>query len=182
MKANPFDAARFVPGALRWIPEDALAPLAEAVCVPHGRFQILGPHGSGKSTMLVHLERLVRWNAVRLRGSQGLRGLSLPLAPVVILVDEAEELGVVRFAIVRALARVRRASLVVTAHRDLGFVTLAERRVEPEIVHALCSELARGGAAPSLDDVRSLLTRHDGNVREVFFELYDRARTTAARG
>ena len=65
----------------------------------------------------------------------------------------------------------RGASLVVSAHRDLGMETLCERAVDITTARALVQRLLDGAESPRpLDE---LLVRHDGNLREVFFELYD---------
>jgi hypothetical protein len=179
---NPFCAARFAPGVLPWIGD--LDPLVARACVPGARLQILGPHGSGKSTLLVHLARNAKlrgWNTLSLRGSHGLSALfSAERAsgkPLVVFADEAEELGAARLTLVRAWCRMHRASLVVTAHRDLGLETLCERAVDAPLVRRLVDDLL-DGHPPITVEVDDLLRRHHGNLREIFFDLYD---TAAAR-
>lgn len=176
---NPFAAARFAPGVLPWIGSE-IASLLDRVCVPDARLQVLGPNGSGKSTLLVHLERgLFRrgWNACSFRGSRGFESPHLLAAhrhgPLVVFADEIEELGTLRFAVLRAYCTLRHASLVVTAHRDIGFETLCERAVDAETVRQLCSRLLDGAESLPVDAIDELLERHRGNVREVFFALYD---------
>lgn len=184
-RKNPYAAARFAPGALPWIGE--LDSLVDRATTPDARLQILGPNGSGKSTLLVHLERgLSRrgWNVCSFRGSRGFDWASLVSlhrdGPSAILVDEVEELGSVRLALLRACSSLRGASLVVTAHRDIGFETLCERAVDAETVHELCSRLLDGVEPPPPAAIGQLLARHRGNVREVFFELYDDVARSAA--
>lgn len=173
---NPFCAARFAPGVLPWIGE--LEPLVDRTCVPNARLQILGPHGSGKSTLLAHLARHARmrgWQPILFRGSRGLRplfeGQRRPGAPLVVLADEAEELGGLRLHALRAWCALRRAALVLTAHRDLGFETLCVRSVDAPLVRELVGRLFEDSSFTP--DIDALLERHDGNVREVFFDLYD---------
>lgn len=174
-RENPFSAARFAPGKLPWVGE--IESLALRVCVPNARLQVLGPHGSGKSTLLVHLARLVERRGFRtlaFRGSRGLdaRLLSAP-GPLVVFADEAEELGAVRFLALRVLCSLRRAALVVTAHRDLRLETLCERAVDVSTMTTLVRGLLGGAEPPAREEIDALLVRHHGNVREVFFELYD---------
>lgn len=166
---NPFSAKRFAPGVLPWIGEGEIERLLDAACTPGARLQILGPHGSGKSTLLVHLERAARARGVRTVRFRGSRGLVLPRPGTLVLADEAEEMGRPQWTWLRLFAT----SLVVTAHRDLGFVTLVERRVDVATLRAIVALLAPEHR-PGDDDLRALLARHDENVREVLFELYDR--------
>jgi hypothetical protein len=166
-QANPFCAARFAPGVLPWIGEGEVERYLDAVCVPGARHQVIGAHGSGKSTLLVHLERGARvrgWPVVRFRGSTG---CALPRRGALILADEAEELG----ALGRAFLRTFATSLVMTGHRDLGLPLLSERAVDVATLAALVERLA--GRAPPHDALAASLERHRGNVRDVFFELYD---------
>jgi hypothetical protein len=177
-RANPFAAARFAPGELPWIGE--LESLVERVCVPNARLQILGPHGSGKSTLLHHLEsRAARrgWSGHRFRGSRGFDPLvffTRP-GPLVVFADEIAELGAHGVALLRAVCRVRGASLVVTAHCDVGFETLCERAVDAATLKQLCHRLLGGAESPPPSVLEALLVAHRGNVREVFFDLYDAA-------
>jgi hypothetical protein len=175
---NPFAAARFAPGQLPWIGE--IEPLVERACTSSARLQVLGPHGSGKSTLLVHLERRARsrgWSTYAFRGSRGFDALHLAVLPrpLVVFADEFEELGAVRAALLRACCALRGASLVVTAHRDLGMETLCERSVDAATALVLCHRLLAGAEPPTASELDGLLRKHDGNVREVFFDLYDAA-------
>lgn len=177
-RENPFAAARFAPGVLPWIGD--IEALVDRTCVPGARLQIVGPQGSGKSTLLVHLARRAEmrgWSTRSFRGSQGLEPAlfsARSCGPLAVFADEVEELGALRFALLRALCALRRAALVVTAHRDLGMETLTERTADAETVQELCHRLLAGRAdTPSCSELEELLRRHRGNVREVFFDLYD---------
>lgn len=175
-RENPFAAARFAPGKLPWIGE--IDSLVDRACIRNARLQVLGPHGSGKSTLLFHLaERagMRGWTAHSFRGSRGFDPLVLlsKRRPLIVFGDEIEELDLASFALLRACCVLRRASLVVTAHRDLGWETLCERSVDAAVVHALCRRLVHGTEPPPPAEIDALLVRHRGNVREVFFDLYD---------
>lgn len=165
---NPFATARFAPGVLPWIGGGDIERHLDRVCVRGARFQILGAHGSGKSTLLVHLERgatLRGWDVVRFRGS---RGIVVPPYGSLVLADEAEEIGALGLLFLRAAST----SLVVTAHRDLGLPTLCERNVDVGTLRALIAVLDPTNVPPEVV-LADLLARHRGNVRDVFFDLYD---------
>lgn len=179
---NPFSAARFAPGVVPWLSDRPrhLELLADRALAPGARHQVVGVHGSGKSTLLAHLERMARLRgraAVRFRGSRG-----LPLGQVlgraggpalVVLVDEAQELGAPRFALLAAAARLLGGSLVASTHADLGLPTLIHARVDAALAARVVGHLAP--ELPSPADLEGRLRRHSGNLREVLFELYDEA-------
>jgi energy-coupling factor transporter ATP-binding protein EcfA2 len=56
-RGNPFSAARLRPGCIPYLfaPGDDLAALVVRLAANRGRGQIVGPHGSGKSTVLAML-------------------------------------------------------------------------------------------------------------------------------
>lgn len=195
---NPFVASRFEPGAGRLgvIGVDVDALVAR-VGERGGCFQVRGGHGSGKTTLLRELGRRAEragHRVVWLRRELGpLRAwvASVGWGPrrlrPVVLVDEWDELTPGDALFVRAWASLRRAALVVGAHRDLGFVTLAERQVDVELAHAVVERLVRGTGfeGPGRARLERLVEQHSGNLREVLFELYDdveRAHAAKRRG
>lgn len=174
---NPFSAACFAPGVLPWFGDEDVERILERALVPGARLQILGPKGSGKTTLLCELERRarvrVRVSVARVRGSR----LEMPEQAELVLVDEWEE--------VPWLARLclRRArSLVVTAHRDVGFETACVRAVDAETAEQVVRQLLGGGKGPDRAELGRALERHAGNLREVLFELYDRYQRRNAGG
>lgn len=170
IRHNPFSAARFAPGVLPWVGDGDLERYLDVVCVRGARYQVVGPHGSGKSTLLTHLERGARqrgWNVLRFRASAERRWV-VPPRDTLILADEAQCLGAVGRAILRAGAT----ALVMSTHGDLGVPTLCERRMDVATLSRLVATLAPEHVAGS-DALAALLARHDGNAREVFFSLYD---------
>lgn len=185
---NPFSGSRFAPGVLPWIektPNELDELLTRALAMPH-HHQILGPHGSGKSTLLIHLERRA-WQrgltTLRVRGSQcSLVSLMMKEPKVdVLLIDEVEELG--SFATSKAillLRWLRAKSLIVSTHRDLGFSTLVRRSVDVGLARELVRALDPDHHHHASTDLGLLLTKHNGNLRELFFDLYDRSEEEAA--
>lgn len=191
---NPFAAARFAPGVVPWLalPGADLDALADRALAPGARHQLVGPHGSGKSTLLVHLERQARRrevSCVRFRGSHGVPWRDVTrLARErrgVLLLDEAEELA--SFAVVALLARLLGLALVASTHRELGLPTLLRTHVDAALASRVLGHVAPDVTAPA--DLAERLARNAGNLRDVFFELYDEAErgltadgATATRG
>jgi hypothetical protein len=180
---NPFSAQRFSLGPFGWI-EGAPGEMdAWATAVASGRraFQVLGPHGAGKSTLLVHLERALGrrgLSIVRFRCGRGIASalrtfVAHERRPDVVLADEAQSWAGARLAVLRAASRALGASLVVSTHVDLGFSTLSERRVSPALAARIISALAGADRVPPPEELGRRLEAHRGNLREVFFGLYD---------
>ncbi|HEX3871085.1 MAG TPA: hypothetical protein VHV77_11645 [Pirellulales bacterium] len=183
---NPFATRRVRPGAIEFqFPSGCtLENLAARFEAGGGRGQIVGPHGSGKSTLIASLA-----SALTSRGYElltvtlhaGQRRLPCPLPrrpqnakPLVVVIDGNEQLG--RFSawwLRRTCAR-RGFGLLVTTHRACTLPLLYT--VEPSLSttlklfeHLLPESDNRIASA----DVEALYARHRGNVREVLFGLYD---------
>lgn len=183
---NPF-ATRFTrPGELAyWFPVgESIDGVLERFAKLQSRGAIVGPHGSGKSTLLAALvSRLEaigrRVRAVALHdGERRLpRGFTANAETGdVFVVDGYEQLGwPARWSLGRVVRR-RGAGLLVTLHRSIrGLPTVAATQASPAAttapVERLIADLPQSSV--TADDVRRSFERHDGNVREVFFELYD---------
>lgn len=147
------------------------------------RGAIVGPHGSGKTTLLEDLAvRLevrgwtARWVRLSTEDRQVSRGSLVGLAARdVVLVDGAEQLGWVRWRLLRWRAR-RAAGLIITTHRAGRLPTLLRCRTSPDLLRSLVAAL---GVTLTPAAAASLHARHRGNLREALRELYD---AHAARG
>jgi hypothetical protein len=184
MSSNPF-ATRFTrPGAIEYrFPEGVTAEgLVSRLRVIEWRGQIVGPHGSGKSTLLHSLmpaieragktPQLVTLHEGQRRLPTSIDNL-LPEASSLLIVDGYEQLGrLAKWRLMRA-CRKRGAGLLVTSHAPVGLPTLYS--VEPSlattqaIVRELTSDIARIEEA----EVARCFAKHEGNIRETLFELYD---------
>ncbi len=165
--------------------------------------QIVGPHGSGKTTLLhtlaAHLTRAGRdtcWCSL----SAGQRNLPPAQwrrrrtwkAHSLVIVDGYEQLGWLARTRLKHWCRRSRAGLLVTSHRRAGLPPLYTVHCPLETVQQLVQQLLRGHSdsgehlgscqTPQLsqraevvhaDDVLPTYRRWKGNVREVFFSLYD---------
>lgn len=148
-----------------------------------GSAALVGPHGSGKTTLLWHLAdamegRGQRVERVRLHGKQGVVTLLRAVARGgVVCVDSWERLGQPAALLVRWLARIRGARLVVTAHRPGPLPTLWACRTSPALLAAIVDRLPeQGGFLPSERPVliEEAFRRAQGDIREALFTLYDR--------
>jgi len=148
------------------------------------RGAVVGPHGSGKTTMLDSLaERLEeRGQCVhRLRLGVG-RGLDEDsrealLAALArgefVLLDGAEQLGPWAWHRIRRAADAA-AGLVVTSHRRGRLPLLLATSTTPQTLERCLSKLLGPGALPfSGEQIRAMWKRHGGNVREALWEAYD---------
>jgi hypothetical protein len=186
-RTNPFATRWTRPGAIPFQFPNQLT-LDELV----GRFNrcdwrgaILGPHGSGKSTLLATLLPAIEAKSkhvvlFQLHDRQRRLPLSRQrlnqLGPTdVIVIDGYEQLSrYERWRLLRNCRR-RRCGLLVTSHNACGLPVLF--RTEPSL--SLIERLIERYLPPHADwisreEVEDAWRRHAANVREVFFDLYDR--------
>ena len=171
---NPFGSTRVeklryrLPEGLTW------DGLLERLAALRFRAAIVGPHGHGKTTLLKEIAlrlsaRGFRVRTVTLREEERrvgrLRGLD---ADEILLLDGAELLGRLSWLRVRFACR-RAGGLIVTSHRTGLLPTLMECETSPELLFDLVKELSG-----EEKEVSELFERHCGDVRAVFWELYDR--------
>ena len=140
------------------------------------RAALVGPHGHGKTTLLEELAprltaRGFRVRTVTLRQEERrvdwkrLRGLG---PDDILFLDGIELLD--RLAWLRVRFRCRRAGgLIITSHRPGRLPTLLECGTTPELLAGLVRELTGEEL-----DTGELFARHGGNLRLVFWNLYDR--------
>jgi len=182
---NPFSSRWIRPGANPYLfPADgpALANLVSHVA-GGGFLEIVGPHGSGKSTLVEALleslaARGAPWRAISLHdGGETIVARRSPgRGRAVVVVDGYEQLGWVRRRATRLRARLLGRGLVVTVHRPLGLGRVFSTTVTPELAVAIAGRLlerAPGARSVRATDVLPRLRAHAGNLREALFDLYD---------
>jgi ABC-type cobalamin/Fe3+-siderophores transport system ATPase subunit len=184
MKPNPFSTTRTKPGKIPFIFADRESLEQLLAEIERGqRMQIVGAHGTGKSTLLTELiTELQRAGYVVdhqvLRDGQ--RNLSLKPATVgcsaksVVVIDGFEQLSRwSRWRLRRHVKRIK-SKLVVTSHVDVGFTTLHETKVDQKIVRCVVRSLVGDRHEyTSRELVNLLMADHGQNLREILFELYD---------
>jgi len=203
-RSNPF-CTRFVrPGAIPYQFESGAGNEVERIVrqltiTPRGA--IVGPHGTGKTTLLMTLmpmlgeafasAELVALHAPQTQASRIARlrhrrkllhhvlMRSRSVAPHgIVVVDGFEQLGWLGARAACRAADRRRLALLVTSHRDVpGMATLFRTRLHPGLVCRLTDSLLADSTAAVADAVRtSVVTRDPATVhdlREFWFDLYD---------
>jgi hypothetical protein len=184
MATNPF-ATRFIrPGAMPFLflDGDSAEAIVKRLKAYRWRGQIIGDHGSGKSTlvaMLVSLMEAAGHQAVVFKIGPGERRLpamaGAALSPATQwIIDGYEQLAWWSRLKARWLTWKAGAGLLVTAHRDVGLPTVYRTRSSEEIAAAVAEELAAAqGLRIPRSDVAEAYNRAGGNVRETLFKLFD---------
>lgn len=188
---NPF-ATRFTrPGAIP--PLDALGlPLDLAFLVTRlrslGSAAIVGPHGRGKTTLLVAIaDRLADdgMPVVVLRsrkwrdGFAAIRAITAAPAGAVVCIDGWETLGPFRGPL-RPIARLLGRGLLVTSHGAAGLPVLWECATSAALLGAIVARLPDHGGRIDAEAVAAAFARHGGDLRESLSDLYDRYERPAA--
>lgn len=184
---NPFSARHLRPATLPFVFEEgqSLDQLVQTLWSQRGWGQIVGPHGSGKSTLIRQLiDRLADTVPIRYaRITSQRRSLPAPLSSWLrsppgtqYVIDGLEQLPAWQRGLLGMSLRRSRCGLLVTTHRDLGWEVLFQTRVTMNIARQVANQLL--AAEASVHEVpygllRRLLDQHDGNLREVLFSLYD---------
>jgi hypothetical protein len=183
-RINPFSTRFTAPGTIpfRFPPGESPASLAARLDETGGWGQIIGPHGSGKSSLLAALlPALSAWQIrhVRLNSTHRLLPPSTwdPSGPRgLIIIDGFEQLGFVSRRRVKHHCRRAGCGLLVTAHSSMGLPELHRTDVTPMTAADVIRSLVPPGGGWVLDDydIAARLRRHRGSLRDVLFELYDR--------
>ncbi len=183
---NPFATRHSRPGAIPFFfpPGEDARQLVERLRANSWWGEIVGPHGSGKSTLLralipemTHAGR--RAFLIELHDGQRHLGVDLGRAldregEAIVIVDGYEQLSLVSRIGLKRFCRRRRLGLVVTSHRPTGLPLLFRAAPSPRLVQEIVRYLLR--SRPAILDDASLercFARHQGDVRELLFELYD---------
>lgn len=185
--SNPFAASRVRPGAMPYLfpPGGSAAALLAAWRAAGRRGQIVGPHGTGKSTLLATLVPLLEQMGeaplrVTLREDQRLlpddvRHRLLHAPPGTLVVDSFECLSWWNRFWVRGITRRRGWGLLVTVHGTAWLPTLLRMRITPALAQRVLAHLLAEQPSPWVGaaDLASALTRRHGNLRAALFDLYD---------
>ena len=196
MQPNPFSTRYIQPGAISYECFDggSVTRLADRILkLPSKRGSIIGPHGSGKSTLVASLVSEIRTirpesQIHQLRfstdrsASQSLR-MSLPewTPGAIAILDGYEQLKLWSRVSVEWTARNRSICILATAHQPIrGFETIWETSVNESSSHWVVEKLLQQSGAP--EAVRELLQseawarsreKNGQNLRESLFDMYD---------
>ena len=184
---NPF-STRFVrPDQVEFIFETggSIENLVKRLETSAWRGQILGPHGTGKTTLIWSLVRILQPNlAIKLIQLQS-HHKKLDEAKTLfqterysetendlLIVDGFESLGWLerRSLLGRHHSKGR---LLVSTHQDCGLPVLFQSPTKPEIFNQLVSKLTKHVGSELVGESSRLFEKHQGNCRDAIFELYD---------
>jgi len=184
---NPFSTRHVRPGAIRYRfpPGKSATVLIERLEANGWRGQIVGPHGSGKSalvaTLVERLEQLGRQVVVialrdrqRRLPAEFRRAVRPAAGGTILIVDGYEQLAVWNRFRLRRFCRRHGLGLVVTAHRSVGFPDLCRTATSLKLARQIVEQLLEARCCPfGAEEIRDRFARHQGNLREVLFDLYD---------
>ena len=186
-RTNPFCAARLRPGTIDYVFEQgkSLQQLVDALEANAWQGQITGGHGTGKSTLLAALTpaiegrgRLVKSITLvagqRRLPSEFIASLRLSAGLGVAAVDGVEQLHFWSRLLLKRFCRTHGVGLVVASHRSADLPSLYETAVDEARAWRVVQRL-QDGFPPRIEigDLVARLARHQGNLREALFDLYD---------
>lgn len=184
LSSNPFATRWTRPGALAYVypPGETPLSLITRLVSSGGRAQIIGPHGTGKTSLLrslrPHLEAAgyqLEWHDPQTVVQAGKR-----TSNTLVVIDGYEQLSRWSRLILRGSCWWHGCGLLVTTHQELGLPTLVETRPSLDLAQQLAERLLAdclpGGRRELLGDEEweGLWREKSGNLREVWFALYDR--------
>jgi hypothetical protein len=184
-EGNPFSTRHVRPGAIDYLfpPGTSPASLLARLEENSWRGQIVGPHGSGKSALLATLVRALeasrrRVHLVELHDGQrrmprDFRRSDGITPDTLVVVDGYEQLGFFSRFRLRRFCGKRALGLLVTAHSSVGFPDLFRTAPDVATTVRLVERLVERDSPISADEIRERFALHEGDLREVFFDLYD---------
>lgn len=183
---NPFCSRNIRPGATPFffsVGENAES-LVRRLRENGWRGEIVGRHGTGKSTLLAALVPALRdagRKTLLVELHDGQRRLPLDLDEQchsepfdLLIVDGYEQLSRWnRFKLKRRCRR-RGWGLLVTVHESVGFAEIHRTAVSEELAAKIVEHLMEERTpAFGRDEISAAFARHRGDIREMLFDLYD---------
>ena len=186
--SNPF-ATRFIrPGGLPYIYPDGLSAgaLVEQLRSNHWQGQIIGPHGSGKSTLVADLTpaleaagRSVVYRQIKpAEADKPQQDYLAPLANAAertqVIIDGYEQLSWWSRRRIESACRRHKCGLLITAHRDMGLPTLVTLQPSFNLaVQVVQRLLPQDDRTISQGDILAAWHSSHENIRETLFKLFD---------
>ena len=179
---NPFSSYRVEPDAGGYIFADgnSLQDLCSRLEMAGWRGTLTGPCGAGKSTLLTDVCGVLQnqgKRVVRGRCNDEARWLPAKFAGEmmrgeVLAIDGCEQLVPGLLWFIRMFTRLTGKGLLVTAHANRGPGLIIPVEPSCEAVTEKAASLLGVNAAEIAERVEELYARHNGNAREVMFDLY----------
>jgi hypothetical protein len=161
---------------------ESLCKLAAQFQKEGRRGQIIGPHGTGKTTLLEslipQLEALGEKIVLVTLGERRRRWLSLSsicdASTTLLVLDGGEQLSFLFRRWLAACCRRRGIGLLMTGHADLGLPTLWKTAMGASLACQVVEKLAaKSPFFVTKAEVAQALSATNGNLREALFRLYD---------
>lgn len=185
--ANPFATCWTRPGALefQFAGDDSRERFVARLATANWRGAIVGPHGSGKSTLVETLKphlaaRGFSVAATALRDGErrlpaGFLRKSLTAVRPLVIIDGYEQLSWLSRQLLHWRIRRAAAGLLVTSHAPPALPVLYRTQPSLALAEQLVFTLTEQNPSPiSPADVAASHASHGSNLRELLFALYDR--------
>ena len=185
--SNPF-ATRFTrPGSIPFLfpPGQSAVGLLDLLRNSDWQGEIIGPHGSGKSSLLVEfLPRIgdAGRNVVQFSLHQRDRTLPISKADVKgwnsqtqVVIDGYEQLSWWGKRRLQRWVKAHNAGLLITAHEPMGLPSLYSTQPTLPLARQIVAQLLGDTTTNPLtdDDIAAAFATHGANLREMLFSLYD---------
>lgn len=182
-KHNPFSSKRLE--QLRYRPtqitiDEMLTKLPRIAY----RGEIVGPHGSGKTTLMLQLSRRLSANGHKIKHvfvndtnpltADARKDLSASLKPSeIVLLDGADHIGILAWKTLKRHIFNANAGLIITTHKPGMLDSLVECSTTPKLLTDIANELVPIQTSMHDDLINSIYARHNGNIRDCLWQLYD---------
>ena len=193
MPNTPANTDRFInPFETRWIRPDEMGFLCPAgqsipnllhqICAEDQTYEIIGPHGAGKTTLAHSLlqharDQGITGKLIRCGKSRISKRLFHPLEPgSLVILDEYEQLSFLQRRKAQRLARGMQLRLVLIGHQTHGFQPLLTLMPDLETMQTIVARLQQNQSFVPLiteDDIARLFSQHAPDCREMLFACYD---------
>ncbi len=186
VQVNPFSTRYIKPGSIQFESDEIELSGIIRVLQICGQGQIVGPHGSGKSTLVASLLRESQFDSIEVRHlvcRSGLKEIMTlqtgsTVQPQLLVIDGFEQFGWLARAAIQQFCRKQRMLLLITSHKSIaGLPVLARLSPSSEKFVELAGRLqAQTGSRLTVNDAEALqvFVECGGNMREGFMSLYDR--------
>lgn len=182
----PFAEHTIAAGAIRYVFPDGLDihELVRRFIANRSRGEIIGREGTGKTTLTEEFiaqfppgtARVVELSRTRPGMPSGWAGvMEMRTGNPILVIDGAECLGPLRYAMVRTVVKMRGWGLLAVSRYSLGLPPLYRTDMTPELARSVMGRiLNRPGSEyiPSDAELEIMINRHDSNLREIMLEIY----------